>query len=74
MTPPPQKKNNIMQWAEFCGGKRRLSSEARKTKMAKTKNKNKSETTVHTYPTKDKYFLDVLVFCPAHILRTDTVN
>jgi hypothetical protein len=71
-----------MQWAEFCGGKQRLSSEAKKNlSMAwsilnwhKTKNRNKFETTVHTQPTKHKSFLVVPVFCPAHILRIAAVN
>jgi hypothetical protein len=37
-------------------------------------NRNKSETTVDTQPTKHKYFVDISVFCPAHILRTATVD
>jgi hypothetical protein len=35
---------------------------------------DKTETTVHTYPTKHKYFLHVLVLFPVHILWTMAVK
>jgi len=43
------------------------------TKLTK-QNRNKSETTVHTYPTESGHFLDVSVFCRIHSQRTAGVK